>query len=183
MPVTEETYRRLALEDSEGQWEYVCGRVRQKPGMTQEHNDLQWFLAFMLQSQLSRDEFHVRSNAGRTARPATSYFIPDVMVIPVKYMASLRGTGELEAFTDPLPFVAEVWSPSTGEYDVEDKFPDYKRRGDLEIWRIHPHDRTVVAWRLEPEGSYSEHIYSGGTVPIASLPGVTIDLAELFRFP
>lgn len=183
MPVTEETYKRLALEDSEGQWEYVCGRVRQKPSMTQEHNDLQWFLAFMLQSQLPRTEFHVRSNAGRTHRPEASYFIPDVMVIPVDYMAGLRGTGELEAFTEPLPFVAEVWSPSTGTYDVEDKFPDYKRRGDREIWRIHPVDRTVTAWRLRPGGTYSENSYGEGVVPIDSLPGVSIDLAELFRFP
>ncbi|MEP6871059.1 MAG: hypothetical protein ABI939_04320 [Anaerolineaceae bacterium] len=33
----------------------------------------------------------------------------------------------------PLPFVAEVWLPSTGEYDVDEKFPQYQRRGDLEI--------------------------------------------------
>ena len=183
MPVTEATYERLALEDPEGQWEYVCGRVRRKPSMTQEHNDIQWFLAFLLQGQLARSAFHVRSNAGRTSRTDASYFIPDVMVVPVADMQALRGTGALEAFESPLPFVAEVWSPSTGDYDVEDKFPEYRRRGDLEIWRIHPFERTVTAWRRGDDGTYSEQIFRGGTLTIASLPGVTIDFEQIFAFP
>lgn len=30
MPVSEATYERLALEDVDGQWEYLCGQLRQK---------------------------------------------------------------------------------------------------------------------------------------------------------
>ncbi|HEX6031440.1 MAG TPA: Uma2 family endonuclease [Tepidiformaceae bacterium] len=180
MPVSEQTYERLALEDHEGQWEYVCGRVRQKPGMTQEHNSVQWWLAVTLQNQLDRREFEVRSNAGRTHRPSASYFIPDVIVIPVSYFSETKGTGLLESYARPLPFVAEVWSPSTGEYDVDEKFPEYKRRGDLEIWRIHPYERSVTAWRRQVDGSYNETVYTSGEVPVLSLPGVRIKLADLF---
>ncbi|MBA4181238.1 MAG: hypothetical protein C0506_11670, partial [Anaerolinea sp.] len=80
-------------------------------------------------------------------------------------------------------FVAEVWSRSTGEYDVESKFPEYRARGDLEIWRIHPYEHTVTAWRRQPDASYSETFYADGTAEIASLPGVRIPLAELFDLP
>ncbi len=52
MPVTEETYRRVALEDPEGQWELHCGRLRQRPGMTLEHNQVQTRLLFDLMRQL-----------------------------------------------------------------------------------------------------------------------------------
>jgi Uma2 family endonuclease len=51
--------------------------------------------------------------------------------------ARLRGD-ELELYVEPLPLVVEVWSPSTGQYDVDEKLPEYQRRGDLEIWRFHP---------------------------------------------
>ena len=74
----------------------------------------------------------------------------------------------------------EVWSPSTGEYDVNAKVPEYQRRGDLEIWRIHPFDRTLIAWRRQPDGSYIESHYAGGTVKPVALPDVTIDLDTLF---
>ncbi len=180
MPVTEETYERLALEDIEGQWEYVRGRVRQKPAMTQEHNSSMTILGFYLQSQLPLEEFEVRVNAGRTRRPEETDFIPDVMVLPVPLMTG-AGTMRLEAYAEALPFVAEVWSPSTGEYDVDTKFPEYKRRGDFEIWRIHPYDREIIAWRKRADGSYSETVYTSGDVPVESLPGVTIRLESLFR--
>ncbi len=180
MPVTEATYERLALEDIEGQWEYVCGRVRQKPAMTQEHNSSMTILGFYLQSQLPLEEFEVRVNAGRARRPEETDFIPDVMVLPVRLMTG-AGTMRLEAYTEALPLVAEVWSPSTGEYDVDTKFPEYKHRGDLEIWRIHPYDREIIAWRKQADGSYSETLYTSGDVPVVSLPGVTIRLESLFR--
>ena len=37
MPVSEETFERVALEDPEGRWELICGKLREKPAMTTEH--------------------------------------------------------------------------------------------------------------------------------------------------
>jgi len=66
--------------------------------------------------------------------------------------------------------VAEVWTPSTGEYDVDTKFAEYKLRGDLEIWRIHPYERTLIAWRRQGDRSYSESLYTTGDIAVESLP-------------
>ncbi len=180
MPVTERTFEQLALEDPEGHWELSCGRLRRKPGMTHAHNSLARRLAFRLQTQLPIDRFEVSMNAGHLSLAAGNYYIPDVMVIPVPLTASLRDRPILETYSDPLPLVVEVWSPSTGEYDADAKIPEYRRRGDLEIWRIHPYDHTLIAWRRQPDGSYTETIYTSGAVHPASLPGVTIDLATLW---
>jgi Uma2 family endonuclease len=77
--------------------------------------------------------------------------------------------------------VVEVWSPTTGNYDLETKLGEYQRRGDREIWLIHPYDRTLTTWRRQPDGSYAEsHHDHGGTVQPTALPGVTIDLDALF---
>ena len=68
----------------------------------------------------------------------------------------------LEVYDQPLPLVVEVWSRSTGDYDVEEKLAVYQQRGDLEIWRIHPYERTLTAWRRLPDGSYEETIHQRG---------------------
>ncbi len=76
--------------------------------------------------------------------------------------------------------MAEVWSPSTGDYDVEDRLPEHQRRGDAEIWRLHPYERTVTIWRRLDDGSYSESVVVSGSVQPIALPGVTIDVDPLF---
>jgi Uma2 family endonuclease len=180
MPVTAKTYEQVALEDSDSQWELVCGALRRKPDMTMEHNDPATYLGFQLVAQLDRAQFRLRVNSTRTTVSGGTYYVPDVLVVPTALADELRDLHVLEAYAAPLPFVAEVWSRSTGDYDVDAKFPEYRRRGDLEIWRVHPYERTVTAWRRQPDGSYLESVHRGGSVDVLSLPGVRVDLGELF---
>ncbi len=180
MPVSEKTFRQVALEDPEGHWELYCGFLRRKPGMSLEHNRAMTKLLFVLMQQLDPARFDVRCNAGHVHLATQSYYIPDVFVIPVALQEPLRGTRKLETYDAPLPLVVEIWSPSTGGYDVETKPREYQRRGDLEIWRLHPYDHTLIAWRRQPDGSYTESSYSGGIVAPVALPNVTVDLDTLF---
>jgi Uma2 family endonuclease len=181
MPVSERTFQQLALEDPEGRWELHCGRPRGKPGMTFEHNEVASELYSRLKEQLDRGRFTIRLGMGHVSRSAENYYIPDVFVIPLDLTRPLRGRPDvLEAYAAPLPLVVEVWSPSTGDYDVDSKLPEYQRRGDLEIWRVHPFDRTLTAWRRQPDGTYAESHYSGGIVQLVALPNVSIDLDTLF---
>src|SRR5215212_7816599 len=143
MPVTEKTYYQVALEDPEGLWELYDGALRRKPDMTVEHNYIATRLFAELIRQLNPREFDVRANMGRVHRLPDSYFIPDVYVIPMELVQQRRGRSDLlEIYDVPLPLVVEVWSPSTGDYDVDSKLPEYQRRGDLEIWRIQPYERS-----------------------------------------
>jgi len=180
MPVSEKTYLRVALEDP-GQWELHGGQLRRKPGMTAEHNDVALELGYRLRHQLNRQDYRVRVSMGHVRRSSESYYIPDVFVIPSELFQQARGRpNTLETYSAPLPLVIEVWSPSTGDYDVDSKLPEYQARGDLEIWRVHPFERTLKAWRRQPNGSYSAFEYAGGVVQPASLPGIAIDLDMLF---
>jgi Uma2 family endonuclease len=180
MPVSEATYEAVALEDPEGRWELHCGELRRKPGMTMPHNSLQDELAFELRLQLRGRDFEVRT-VGRAKRDPAHYYIPDVMVIPLAAWRALRETPfALENYEVPLPLVVEVWSRSTGEYDVEEKLPEYRRRGDHEIWRLHPYERELTAWRRQADGSYTEHHWRNGVVELHAIPGVSIDLDALF---
>jgi Uma2 family endonuclease len=181
MSVTAETYRRLALEDPEGHWELHHGRLREKPSMSFRHNDVIAYLGGQLIQQLDRSQFRVRTNSGHLRRTDITFYIPDVFVIPTSIIGPERDREDvLEVYDEPLPLVVEVRSPSTDAYDVDQKIPEYQRRGDLEIWRVHPFERTVTAWRRQPDGTYTETVFPGGRVQPIALPNVTIDFDALF---
>ena len=181
MPVTQETYQRVVLEDPEGRWELHRGRLREKPAMSYGHNRALVELAHQLLSQLDKREFEVGINTLRTRRADETYNIPDVAVVPVSLASRFRASRHaLEVYDAPLPLVVEVWSPSTGDYDVDAKLPEYMRRGDREIWRLHPFERSLRVWQRRADGGYDEMVNHGGRIAPASLPGVSIDLDALF---
>jgi len=184
MVVSEETYKQLALEDVHGHWELHSGHLVRKPGMTARHANSLEHLLRQLVPQLPVAEFAIRPEAGRLRRPEGSYYQADMAVVPRAYVRELiqDHPTELEVYQRPVPFVAEVWSPSTGSYDINTKIPGYKERGDAEIWRLHPLRHEITIWRRQPDGSYSETIVTGGIVEFAAIPGVRINIDELFEY-
>ena len=181
MPISEATYERVALEDPEGHGELVCGRLRSKPAMTTEHNEVERRLVRQLILQLDDREYSVAMDNARLRIAVGSYFVPDICVIPRVAVQRLReGPGTFEVYEEPMPLVVEVWSPSTGDYDVEEELREYQRRGDLEVWLIHPYERMLTAWRWRSDGNYEQTLYRTGRVPPVALPSVVIDLERLF---
>jgi Uma2 family endonuclease len=103
------------------------------------------------------------------------------MVVPEYYGDALRNQPDrLAIFDRTSPFVAEVWSVSTGGYDVKAKLPVYMQRGDAEIWLIHPYEKTVTCWPRRPDGTYHASEHGAGVIELAALSGVVINVAELF---
>jgi Uma2 family endonuclease len=179
--MSEEAYRELALGDPGGRWELAGGRPREKPWMSVTHSRVTMNLVAQLLRQLDWNIFRVTAGLARLRVSSGTYHMPDVVVIPAEAVRSLEANPfALDVYLDPLPLVVEVWSPSTGNYDVNEKIPGYQQRGDLEIWRIHPYERTLTAWRRQPNGDYVQTIYDGGIARPQPLPQVAIDLGELF---
>ena len=180
MPVTAEEYERIVLTVDRRPWELHRGRLREKPAMAFGHDDAQLKLTYQLFDQLDRSKFVVSPGIGRVARERSSYYIPDLYVIPVQHQEALRKTPRaLEVYRDPLPLVVEIWSPSTGTYDIDEKLPEYMARGDREIWRLQPFARTLKAWRRRDDGTYDEVEFTGGTIELHALPGIRVDLDAL----
>ncbi|MDQ2652648.1 MAG: Uma2 family endonuclease [Chloroflexota bacterium] len=176
--ISEQEYQELAL--AEPRWELWDGEPREKPGMSSTHEDIAAYLSHLLQSQLDRKHWRLSVNGAKTRLSGSTYFIPDVVVVPAASVIEFRDDPRhLAAHASPLPLVVEVWSRTTGSYDFERKLTSYRERGDAEIWYIHPYKRTLTVWRRQPDGSYAEARYGGGLIPVASLPGVVIDLDAL----
>jgi Uma2 family endonuclease len=181
MSVMQKSYDEIALEEPDRRWELHRGQLREKPPMSVAHNWSMRKLGWRLKEQLDENEFAVIVDTGRVRRTEKNTYIPDVMVVPIAAVRRLFDRPhQLEVYEEPLPFVAEFWSPSTGNYDVDEKLDEYQKRGDREIWRPHPFERTVIAWHRQPDGTYTMTVYHAGVVRLVALPHVTIDLDDLF---
>ena len=178
--ISEQEYRELALNDPDSRWELWNGALVEKPLMSMKHEDVSFYLGHMLADQLDRGVYRVNVNGGRTRLSPRSYYIPDVVVIPAAFKLPFEDDPQaFNAFAEPLPLAVEIWSPSIGHYDIATKLQGYRERGDTEIWFIHPYERTLTAWRRQPDGSYAEGLYQGGPIPVVALPGVVIDFDAL----
>lgn len=177
--MSEHAYERFVLSGVEGAWELHDGRLVEKPGMSFRHGEIPIRLGYFLLSQLDWSAYSVVVEL-RVRRPSATVFMPDLMVVPAAYSEEIRDRPVLAIYSEPLPLIVEVWSPSTGDYDVEAKVPVYQQRGDLEIWLIHPYERTLTSWARQADGSYREAVHRVGVVHPVALPGVSIDLDKLF---
>ncbi|MBA3450508.1 MAG: Uma2 family endonuclease [Chloroflexia bacterium] len=178
--MNEEAYLEFVLSGVEGAWELHDGRLVEKPGMSWDHGRIVTRLISSFDQQLDPADIFVFAEL-RVRRQSAIVFLPDLMVVPATYSQEFRNRPVLAIFSDPLPLVVEVWSPSTGEYDVDAKLPIYQQRGDLEIWRFHPYERTLTSWQRQSDGSYVETLHRSGTIAPMALPGVTIDLGTLLN--
>jgi Uma2 family endonuclease len=182
MLVRERMIDVLTRAGDDSRLEVHRGQLREKPLMSFDHGDVMTYLAVQLVGQVDRKAFRVHVNNGRVRRTESTYYIPDIIVIPMHLTDPFRGKiGVLEIYDDPLPLVVEVWSESTGDYDVDEKLPEYIARGDREILRLHPYERTLTSWRRQPDGTYTKTVFHGGKVELHALPGVVIDLDELYE--
>jgi Uma2 family endonuclease len=180
--ISNEAYERLALAEPDVKWELWDGVLREKPQMTDAHDWLMAKVGHFLLSQLDWSVYQVRINSSRVRRPGSTYFIPDVFVLLTAFTAPYRNRSDvLSIYDQPMQLVVEVWSPSTGDYDIMEKLVVYQQRGDLEIWYFHPYERTLTAWVRQPDGSYAETLYREGIVRPVALPSVEIELALLFN--
>lgn len=178
--VSEQEYRELAFNDDKTQWELWDGVLVEKPWMSVLHDDLAAYLGIAVANQLDQTIYRVSINGAKLRYTARNYFIPDVAVIPASLVLPRRSDPTaFNDYSDPLLLVVEIWSRTTGDYDFAAKLPVYQRRGDREIWYIHPYEPTLLARRRQPDGTYSEALHRGGMIPVHSLPGVTIDLDAL----
>lgn len=108
MPIGEETYIRVALEESDETWELLDGWLRAKPGGSVSHNHFTAYLGFGLIDRIDREGFEGRIDSGRLRCSSRNYYVPDTFVIPPEYLARWDGREEsFEVYDDPMPLVAE----------------------------------------------------------------------------
>lgn len=79
-------------------------------------------------------------------------------------------------------WIIEIVSPGNTARDTKIKFDLYEESGVLEYWLVFPTMKTITAYVLS-EGEYKltgEYI-EPASIPVATLPGLSLEWAEIFR--
>jgi Uma2 family endonuclease len=171
--------------DSE-RWELIDGEAwSMSPAPTPRHQEISSNLMRELTVFLKGKPckvyaapFDVRLAAAGTAdRDILDVVQPDISVICDKNKLDDRGC------IGAPDLVIEILSPATSKKDLQDKFRLYEKNGVKEYWVVHPHENTVLVFKLEngiyirPEMyGYDDKIEVG----IFSKE-LVIDLAEVFE--
>jgi Uma2 family endonuclease len=78
-------------------------------------------------------------------------------------------------------FIAEIQSPSTAKYDLNEKFMLYETVGVREYWVVFPYDKSIIQFILQPDGKYDNGtLYETGKIPVTIFDGIEIDLNDIF---
>ena len=107
----------------------------------------------------------------------TNVLQPDILFISNE-RSHIIGETNIQGAPD---LIIEIASPSTEEHDRGVKQDLYALFGVLEYWRVYPLSQTVEALRLESARLVPAGVYAlGDTLTTPLLPGLSIDLAEIF---
>jgi Uma2 family endonuclease len=156
--------------------------VREPPAPSRPHQELVGELYHQIRLALAGKRwrpyiapFDVRlPKAGEADDEIDTVVQPDVLIVCDLNKLDVRG---MRGAPD---WLAEILSPTTANHDQIVKLPVYERAGVLEVWLIHPTDRTLTIYRLE-SGRYGRPIVQQlrGRTTMSAIPGVTIDWDRL----
>lgn len=81
-------------------------------------------------------------------------------------------------------WIIEILSQSTSQVGLTDKYDIYQHAGVQEYWIVHPHEGTVLAYRLNEQGQYEllriTPFVRGEELPVGIFTGFSISLSEVF---
>ena len=79
-------------------------------------------------------------------------------------------------------WIVEILSPGNTTRDTRIKFDLYEESGVLEYWIVYPGVKTVAAFTLVA-GQYilTAEYTEPGSIPVATLPGLSLEWAEIFE--
>lgn len=139
---------------------------------------------FLLKTIFSRDKsiFVLGSNLGvQIPKFEGGYYLPDVVV--VQGSPEFK-TGSTAVITNPY-IIVEVLSPSTSDFDIFEKLPNYKRIDSLQhIIFVSQKNRTIMSYtRSDQPGVWlNQDFFEGDTLLIDNMPVALGDIYEKVQF-
>jgi len=78
-------------------------------------------------------------------------------------------------------WIVEILSPGNTTRDTRTKFDLYEENGVREYWIVYPGVKTVAAFTLQNEQYQLTAEYTApGPIPVATLPGLALEWADIF---
>ncbi len=160
-------------------WEFARGEVIVHSPVRAEHQELVYFLTWILGG------FCERRKCGRIYNgPAAVQVLPDVVREPDIFVVRPEDRGRVKGVpvrVRPM-LVVEVVSPSTRSLDLVEKAHDYALAGIPEYWAVDRERRAFHAFTLEG-GRYRETVLRQGRFVSTVLPGFWLRVERLWQDP
>ncbi len=170
------TYEDLEKMPDDGRrYELIGGMIVVSPSPSRVHQALVWRLALLLQTFVQAGKLGEVILAPFDVRFLGAGVQPDILYVSNARLDILR---ENHAVGAP-DLVVEVLSSSTRERDEGDKLALYAAGGVREYWMADPVGRTFRALALEAD-RFRPIAPVGSVVPSAVLPGLEVNVPELF---
>jgi Uma2 family endonuclease len=176
-PLTVEHYKNLP--ETGPRYQLIEGDLYMAPAPNRYHQDISRNLEFILLNYLKERPLGVLYDAPFDVYLSeTNVFQPDIVLV---FNANL-GLLTVAGCEGPPDFVVEILSPKTRRLDLENKKRVYARLGLKELWIIDPEPREVLVYRFWENASEPvERFHEGGIGTNPLLPGLAIELKEVFR--
>lgn len=181
------TYADYLTWDDGQRWELIAGEAFcMSPAPSRYHQQL----SVRLERQIDRyvqdkpcELYHAPFDVRLSRQPESSDNYVETVVQPDIVVVCDRAKLDDKGCNGAPDLVIEITSPNTARMDLTVKFDLYEKHGVKEYWIVHPVEKTVMAFRLQPDGCYgAPDRYAGDDqVPVPLLGDLVVDLAEVFR--
>lgn len=165
--------------------ELIKGKIFQmSPAPTSNHQAISGRLFYSIMKFLEGKECHIFSApfdvrlAKKTAdnKDVLTVVQPDICVICDRSKIDVRGC------IGAPDIMVEILSPANNKKELRNKYEIYEQSGVKEYWIVSPQDYTVLVYTLR-NGAFvpSRLMVEGDIISSEVLPGLSIDLSELFK--
>ncbi|MBK7871457.1 MAG: Uma2 family endonuclease [Saprospiraceae bacterium] len=103
---------------------------------------------------------------------------PDICVVCDSSKLEMRGC------LGAPDWIIEILSPGTSRKDLKEKFEIYEHAGVQEYWVVHPHEQTLLIYRLNNKGYYigdPRPYVAGDTAKIGIFDDFDLPMEDVFR--
>ncbi len=160
----------LAFEEkSEVRHEYYLENLIEMSGTTKLHNQIVFYLTLLFRQSLLHKKYDISSEQVKAyIKSENIFFYPDVMIAHPE---------ENEFYNSQPILIAEVLSESTRNFDMVDKFIQYKKLETLQYYfLVEPEKHLVIVHKKTADNNWQTGTYTAIT-DVIDLPVFQISIA------
>jgi Uma2 family endonuclease len=175
------TYADYLSWDGPRRYELIDGEAYMMAPPSRPHQEISMALSTMINNYLEGKPckvyaapFGVRLNPAEDQSDDT-VVEPDIVVVCDPSKLDDRGCNGAP------DLIIEILSPSSSRHDRIIKFRKYLEAGVREYWIADPEEKSLIVYVLKNGGYMASTYEDTATVPVAVLPGCSIDLNAVFN--
>jgi len=175
------TYEDYLSWDTEERYEIIDGWAYLMAAPSEEHHDISMALSRRIADfldgrpcKLFAAPFDVRLFPDATDKKERGHVQPDLFIV------CDRSKSDGKRINGAPDLVIEILSPSNEGHDRYKKLNLYKKSGVREYWIVDPKDKVIQVYAMKEHGHDLYAYEIGHTLPCTVLPGLEINLSDIF---